>query len=76
MREVEPADRPVVIAFDEKRRLDLGTLVGDAGLAAPDDGVAAAAAAWTARRLALGSAVSVPDPPERLPYGLLAAIWA
>ena len=56
--------------------IHLATLVGDTGSAGPDDVVDAAAAAWTARRLLEGSAVSVPDPPEPLPYGLRAAIWA
>ena len=56
--------------------IDLGLLLGDPGLAAPDDVVDAAAVAWTAQRLALGVATSVPDPPEPLPYGLHAAIWA
>ncbi len=56
--------------------IDLAALTGDPGLAAPDDVVDAAAVAWTAQRLALGTAVSVPDPPEPVPYGLTAAIWA
>ena len=56
--------------------LDLDLLVGDTGDAAPDDVVDAAAVAWTARRLALGTAVGHPDPPEPVPYGLHAAIWA
>ena len=56
--------------------IDLAHLVGDPGTAAPDDVVDAAAAAWTARRVVAGTAVSLPDPPEPLPYGLHAAIWA
>ena len=56
--------------------IDLAALVGDPSLAAPDDVVDAGAAAWTARRLAAGTAVSVPDPPEPLPHGLRGAIWA
>jgi predicted RNase H-like nuclease len=50
-----------------------GTL-GAAGLAAVDDILDAAAVAWTARRVHLGTAISVPDPPERF-YGIAAAIW-
>ena len=55
--------------------IDLARLTGDAGSAAPDDVVDAAAVAWTALRLAHGEAVSVPDPPQPVPYGLHAAIW-
>ncbi len=55
--------------------LDLARLVGDVGLAAPDDVVDAAACAWTARRLARGTAASLPDPPQPLPDGRTAAIW-
>lgn len=64
------------MALLSARGIDLAALTGDPGLAAPDDVVDAAAVAWTARRLALGTAVSVPDPPEPVPYGLAAAIWA
>jgi predicted RNase H-like nuclease len=46
-----------------------------AGVAAPDDVVDAAAAAWTAKRLATGDARSLPDPPERMRDGSRAAIW-
>jgi predicted RNase H-like nuclease len=53
----------------------LDALVGDTGTAGPDDVVDAAAAGWTARRLGAGTAVSLPDPPEPVPYGLHAAIW-
>ena len=56
--------------------IDLGRLSGDTGGAAPDDVVDAAAVAWTARRLARGEAVSLPDPPQRVPYGLHAGIWS
>ena len=51
---------------------DLG-LAGD--VAGVDDVVDAAAAAWTARRVAAGDAVSHPAPPEDLD-GWPAAIWA
>ena len=56
--------------------IDLARLSGDTGSAAPDDVVDAAAVAWTALRLLRGEAVSLPDPPQRVPYGLSAAIWA
>ena len=56
--------------------LDLARLVGDVGLAAPDDVVDAGACAWTALRLARGEATSLPDPPQVLPDGQTAAIWA
>jgi len=41
-----------------------------------DDMLDAAAVAWTARRVALGNAISRPDPPERLDDGWPAAIWS
>jgi len=44
--------------------------------AAPDDVLDAAVVAWTARRVAAGTAVSHPDPPERFGDGLDAAIHA
>jgi predicted RNase H-like nuclease len=57
--------------------IDLGA-VGDAGgFAAPDDVLDAAAAAWSARRLVAGEAMSLPDPPEVDPAtGDPVAIWA
>jgi predicted RNase H-like nuclease len=64
------------LALLEAAGLRLDALVGDPGTAGPDDVVDAAAAAWTGRRLTAGLAVSLPDPPEPAPYGLLAAIWA
>jgi predicted RNase H-like nuclease len=42
---------------------------------APDDIVDAAAAAWTAHRIATGVAVSLPDPPERDDEGRAVAVW-
>jgi len=51
---------------------DLGPAPGRAGV---DDVLDAGAAAWTARRFRDGRAESLPDPPERLPHGLSAAIW-
>ncbi|MGI3784567.1 MAG: DUF429 domain-containing protein [Janthinobacterium lividum] len=59
----------------EAAGLRLDALVGGTGTAGPDDVVDAAAAAWTAGRLAAGTAVSLPDPPQRTPDGLTAAIW-
>ena len=50
--------------------------LGDAGRAARvDDVLDAAAAAWSARRVAVGRAISLPDPPEMF-GGLTCAIWA
>ncbi|WP_343210815.1 DUF429 domain-containing protein [Ancylobacter lacus] len=42
----------------------------------PDDLIDACAAAWTAQRIARGSATSFPSPPERDGHGLPIAIWA
>ncbi|MGE3813471.1 MAG: DUF429 domain-containing protein, partial [Candidatus Nanopelagicales bacterium] len=52
--------------------VDLGPV---ARAAAADDVADAAAVAWTAMRLALGAAVSRPDPPERFSDGWPCAIW-
>ncbi|MGI8774085.1 MAG: DUF429 domain-containing protein [Actinomycetota bacterium] len=49
--------------------------LGEAGLAPVDDVLDAAAAAWTADRIARGKAVSLPSPPEQVEDGRLAAIW-
>jgi predicted RNase H-like nuclease len=54
--------------------IDIPDDLGEAGLAAADDVLDAAAAAWSARRLALGEAFSLPDPPQRL-GGRDVAIW-
>jgi predicted RNase H-like nuclease len=43
--------------------------------AAVDDVLDAAVVAWTARRVAAGAAISLPDPPEVFSDGLPAAIW-
>jgi predicted RNase H-like nuclease len=43
---------------------------------AADDVLDAAVVAWSARRVAAGRARSFPDPPELLPDGRVAAIWA
>lgn len=64
------------LAFLAVAGIDLARLGGDTGSAAPDDVVDAAAVAWTALRLERGAAVSLPDPPQPVPYGLRAAIWA
>lgn len=51
--------------------------LGPAGSAAAiDDVLDAAAAAWTARRVAQGQARAMPDPPETFSDGIPAAIWA
>lgn len=50
--------------------------LGEAGAAAVDDVLDAAAVAWTARRVARGEARPLPDPPERTPDGWDAAIWS
>jgi predicted RNase H-like nuclease len=49
--------------------------LGAAGAAGVDDVLDAAAAAWTARRLTRGQAISMPDPPEQFSDGLSCAIW-
>ncbi|WP_143590550.1 DUF429 domain-containing protein [Thermoactinospora rubra] len=51
--------------------------LGAAGAAAAvDDVLDAAVAAWTARRVAAGLAVPLPDPPEVFGDGLPCAIWS
>ncbi|MFD8862917.1 DUF429 domain-containing protein, partial [Streptomyces sp. NPDC059590] len=50
-------------------------LRGRGGRVPPDDVMDAAAAAWSAHRIALGTAVSLPDPPETTRDGLPVAIW-
>ncbi|MFI1308061.1 DUF429 domain-containing protein [Streptomyces sioyaensis] len=49
--------------------------LGDAGRTPPDDVLDAAAAAWTADRIARGRARPLPDPPERTAGGCPVAIW-
>jgi predicted RNase H-like nuclease len=66
-----------------RRRLlaDAGIVIpdepGDAGRAGPDDVLDAAAVAWTAQRIAAGSATRVPDPADAQPCdaGRDIAIW-
>ncbi len=48
--------------------------LADHGAVPPDDILDAAAAAWSAHRIARGSASSLPDPPERI-AGRDVAIW-
>jgi predicted RNase H-like nuclease len=56
--------------------LDLGVDLGEVGrLADADDVVDAAAAAWSAMRVAVGEARCRPDPPERFSDGHDCAIW-
>jgi predicted RNase H-like nuclease len=50
--------------------------IGEAGRVPPDDLLDAAAAAWSAHRVALGAAQPLPDPPERTADGLPVAIWS
>jgi predicted RNase H-like nuclease len=49
--------------------------LGPAGAAPVDDVLDAAAVAWSARRIAAGTAVTYPDPPERDGRGRPVAIW-
>ncbi|MFE7775881.1 DUF429 domain-containing protein [Streptomyces sp. NPDC057445] len=49
--------------------------LGDAGRVPPDDVLDAAAAAWSAHRIAQGLARPLPDPPESDPRGRPIAIW-
>ncbi|MEV6316534.1 DUF429 domain-containing protein [Streptomyces sp. NPDC051776] len=46
-----------------------------AGRIPPDDVLDAAAAAWSAHRIAHGTSERLPDPPERTARGLPVAIW-
>jgi len=65
----------------ERRRLlaEAGIVLGDrlehVGAAAPDDVVDAAAVAWTAHRVALGLAGTLPNAPPRDRTGRQVAIW-
>lgn len=69
--------------FHVRHRLlsDVGiALEGDMGLAGlrvgVDDVLDAAVVAWTARRVLRGDSFSLPDPPEEVGLGFVAAIWA
>jgi predicted RNase H-like nuclease len=55
--------------------IDLPDDLGDAGRAGPDDVLDAAAAAWTAHRIATGAAITLPDPPQHNARGQELAIW-
>lgn len=59
----------------EKAGIVLPGELGSAARVRPDDVLDAAAAAWSAMRIARGEARSLPDPPELLPDGRQAAIW-
>lgn len=58
-----------------ERGITLPDDLGPAGRVPPDDVLDAAAAAWSAHRIALGTAVSLPDPPQTTRHGLPVAIW-
>lgn len=49
--------------------------LGDVGRVPPDDVLDAAAAAWSAQRIAQGRAQSLPDPPQYDSRGRAVAIW-
>ena len=49
--------------------------IGEAGRAGADDVLDAAAAAWSAHRIATGAGVPLPDPPEHNDRGQRLAIW-
>jgi predicted RNase H-like nuclease len=49
--------------------------IGDAAQADPDDVLDAAAAAWSAHRVATGVAGSMPDPPQMNECGRRVAMW-
>jgi len=65
-------DRTALLA---RAGIELSDDLGAAGVAGTDDVLDAAAAAWSAARLAAGSACSVPTPPERDGAGRPVAIW-
>jgi predicted RNase H-like nuclease len=59
-----------------KAGLSLDGPLAEAGkVAAVDDILDAAVAAWTARRVHAGVAIALPNPPEPMPDGIQAAIW-
>lgn len=55
--------------------VELPDEVGQAGAVPTDDLVDAAAAAWSAHRIARGEGQSLPDPPQRNRRGQQIAIW-
>lgn len=61
----------------ERAGLSLDETGGEAAArAAVDDMLDAAVAAWSARRILRGQAVTLPDPPPARPHGRPIAIWA
>ena len=58
-----------------KAGIQIPDYLADAGTAAVDDILDAAAAAWSASRIALGVATSLPNPPERGANNRQVAIW-
>lgn len=63
-------------ALLSKHGISLRGELGRTGkMAAVDDVLDAAVCAWTARRVASGAAVSLPDPPEEFGDGIASAIW-
>jgi predicted RNase H-like nuclease len=68
------AERRRTLLSEEGFTLD-GPLAQAGRTAAVDDILDAAVAAWTARRVHLGTAISLPNPPEVLGDGVEAAIW-
>ncbi len=55
--------------------IDIPDVLDDAMTVGADDILDAAAAAWSARRIAEGQALSLPDPPEYDSAGRRVAIW-
>ncbi|KAA0093563.1 DUF429 domain-containing protein [Mycolicibacterium sp. P1-18] len=55
--------------------IDIPDDIGTAGVVPTDDVLDAAAAAWTADRIAQGRARALPDPPQINDYGQSIAIW-
>ncbi len=56
-------------------QIDIPDDLGDAGTAGAADILDAAAAAWSANRIALGAAASLPNPPEHDANNRQVAIW-
>ncbi len=78
-----PIRKTVWAGVEHRRALlaEAGIVVpGDIGLACAmakvDDVLDAAVAAWTAQRITMGRAQSVPSPPQTFSDGLSCAIWA
>lgn len=55
--------------------IEIPDVLDDAGIVGADDILDAAAAAWSASRIAEGQALSLPDPPEYDGAGRRVAIW-